>query len=259
MCAGAFRPRSIFPRNTSRWTGSPEDWIEPVVTDLPRVGILREDDRILHRSAVLLPYANVIFDLDRAAALATVHGYLDDIGIAYCGATGTGDTCGPTKVSRAGNWPRSGRCRGNVGCTLELSGGRGTASGGLVKPLLSIQYLRALAALAVVAFHSERATPLGQAGVDVFFVISGFIHVDGHDQADRAWRVPVASPDPHCAAVLDRDFDHGAHQHAEPLDIIRRCCSGPITTHMASCGRFWCRAGRSISRCSFTCCSRRPC
>jgi exopolysaccharide production protein ExoZ len=44
-----------------------------------------------------------------------------------------------------------------------------------MKPLLSIQYLRALAAIAVVAFHSGRATILGQAGVDVFFVISGFI------------------------------------------------------------------------------------
>jgi hypothetical protein len=30
----------------------------------------------------------VIFDLDRAAALATVHGYLDDVGIAYCGRYG---------------------------------------------------------------------------------------------------------------------------------------------------------------------------
>ena len=33
-------------------------------------------------------YANVIFDLDRAKALETVHGYLDDIGIHYCGRYG---------------------------------------------------------------------------------------------------------------------------------------------------------------------------
>ena len=33
-------------------------------------------------------YANVIFDLERAAALKTVHGYLDDLGIAYCGRYG---------------------------------------------------------------------------------------------------------------------------------------------------------------------------
>lgn len=37
---------------------------------------------------MLLPYANIIFDLDRAAALETVHGYLDDLGIAYCGRYG---------------------------------------------------------------------------------------------------------------------------------------------------------------------------
>jgi exopolysaccharide production protein ExoZ len=41
-------------------------------------------------------------------------------------------------------------------------------------PLSSIHYLRALAAVAVVESHATRGL-LGQAGVDVFFVISGFI------------------------------------------------------------------------------------
>ena len=45
--------------------------------------------------------------------------------------------------------------------------------------LYGIQYLRAVAALAVVAFHaaerSGHAFAIGAAGVDVFFVISGFI------------------------------------------------------------------------------------
>jgi exopolysaccharide production protein ExoZ len=44
---------------------------------------------------------------------------------------------------------------------------------------LSIQYLRAIAALGVVVFHALEAAPLrfgmGAAGVDIFFVISGFI------------------------------------------------------------------------------------
>ena len=35
-----------------------------------------------------LRYANIIFDLDRAAAVKTVHGYLDELGIAYCGRYG---------------------------------------------------------------------------------------------------------------------------------------------------------------------------
>ena len=44
--------------------------------------------------------------------------------------------------------------------------------------LLSIQYLRGLAALAVAAMHTGwTRTGLGAAGVDVFFVISGFIMV----------------------------------------------------------------------------------
>ena len=43
---------------------------------------------LLGAAAMLLRYANVIFDLDRAAALATVHAYLDDLGIAYCGRYG---------------------------------------------------------------------------------------------------------------------------------------------------------------------------
>ena len=49
---------------------------------------MRETDRILFRNAMVVEYANVIFDLDRAAAVATVHGYLDDIGVAYCGRYG---------------------------------------------------------------------------------------------------------------------------------------------------------------------------
>jgi exopolysaccharide production protein ExoZ len=45
--------------------------------------------------------------------------------------------------------------------------------------ILSIQYLRALAAMTVVVFHALESTTtrfeIGAAGVDVFFVISGFI------------------------------------------------------------------------------------
>ena len=67
---------------------SPDDCIEPVINDLRRCGILREDDKILSETSMLLKYANIIFDLERADALSTVHGYLDDIGIDYCGRYG---------------------------------------------------------------------------------------------------------------------------------------------------------------------------
>jgi protoporphyrinogen oxidase len=65
-----------------------EAYIEPVIADLHKVGILREGDGIVHRSAHITRYANIIYDLDRAAALAIVHGYLDEIGVRYCGRYG---------------------------------------------------------------------------------------------------------------------------------------------------------------------------
>jgi len=67
---------------------SPRDCIEPVVRDLRRCGILHEEDRILFSEARSVPYANVIFDLDRKDALATVHGFLSDCDIGYCGRYG---------------------------------------------------------------------------------------------------------------------------------------------------------------------------
>jgi exopolysaccharide production protein ExoZ len=67
-----------------------------------------------------------------------------------------------------------------------------------VKRLLSIQYLRAFAALAVVVYHATQWRPaelidVGRAGVDVFFVISGVIMWKITAAAERspaqfAWR-----------------------------------------------------------------------
>jgi protoporphyrinogen oxidase len=85
---GSIQAEVYFSDKYKPLAGSPEDWIEPVIRDLRRCGLLREDDRVLCSQAMLLRYANVIFDLDRAAALATVHGYLDELGIAYCGRYG---------------------------------------------------------------------------------------------------------------------------------------------------------------------------
>ncbi len=70
---------------------SPEDLIEPVIKDLIRSGILSENDEILSREARLVQFAYVIFDLERKPALEAVHGYLYDIGIAYCGRYGDWD------------------------------------------------------------------------------------------------------------------------------------------------------------------------
>jgi protoporphyrinogen oxidase len=67
---------------------SPAECIQPVIDDLRRCELIRKDDQILFSNAMLVPYANVIFDLERAKALETVHGYLNDLGIAYCGRYG---------------------------------------------------------------------------------------------------------------------------------------------------------------------------
>lgn len=85
---GSIQAEVYFSDKYRPLTGAPEDWIEPVIKDLHRSGVLREDDKILSSKAMLLPYANIIFDLERADALKTVHGYLDDLGIAYCGRYG---------------------------------------------------------------------------------------------------------------------------------------------------------------------------
>ena len=85
---GSIQAEVYFSDKYKSFSGAPEDWIAPVITDLRRCRLLREDDRVLFKHAMLLRYANVIFDLDRAAALETVHGYLKDLRIAYCGRYG---------------------------------------------------------------------------------------------------------------------------------------------------------------------------
>ena len=68
--------------------GKPEDCIEPTIAGLRRCGVIRDSDRILFKQAMYIPYANIIFDLERNAALEIVHGYLDDVGVGYCGRFG---------------------------------------------------------------------------------------------------------------------------------------------------------------------------
>jgi protoporphyrinogen oxidase len=85
---GSLQAECYFSRKYRPLDRAPDDCIELVIRDLQRCGILREEDRILFRNTMHVEYANVIFDLDCAKALKTVHGYLDDLGIAYCGRYG---------------------------------------------------------------------------------------------------------------------------------------------------------------------------
>src|SRR5690348_1609913 len=66
---GSIQAEVYFSDKYKPFRGSPEDWIDPVIRDLRRCGLLRDEDQILSRKAMFLRYANVIFDLDRAAAL----------------------------------------------------------------------------------------------------------------------------------------------------------------------------------------------
>jgi protoporphyrinogen oxidase len=85
---GSIQAEVYFSQKYRPLKGSPEDYVAPVIADLKRVGVLRENDKVLHTNVHVSRYAQVIFDLDRADALAVVHGYLDDIGVAYCGRYG---------------------------------------------------------------------------------------------------------------------------------------------------------------------------
>jgi len=85
---GSLQAECYYSRKYRPLDRRPEDCIEPVIRDLIRTGVLRESDKVLFKHAMHIPYANVIFDLESAPATKLVHGFLDDIGIAYCGRYG---------------------------------------------------------------------------------------------------------------------------------------------------------------------------
>lgn len=85
---GSIQAEVYFSRKYRPLEVAPDAWIDPVVEGLRRCGVIRDADRIVHRSALLVPWANIIFDLDRGAALEVVHGYLRDVGVQCCGRYG---------------------------------------------------------------------------------------------------------------------------------------------------------------------------
>jgi protoporphyrinogen oxidase len=85
---GAIQAEVYFSRKYKPMEGTADDYIEPVIRDLRRCGLITDDDEILFRDATYAEYANVIFDLEREENLAKVHAYLDEVGIRYCGRYG---------------------------------------------------------------------------------------------------------------------------------------------------------------------------
>jgi protoporphyrinogen oxidase len=89
--AGTIQAEVYFSDKYKPFRGRPEALIEPVIGDLRRCGFVRDDDTILLKDAAVNRYANVIYDHDRAPALETIHGFLRDVGISYCGRYGNWD------------------------------------------------------------------------------------------------------------------------------------------------------------------------
>lgn len=89
--AGTIQAEVYFSDKYKPLRVEPATLIEPVIRDLRRCGFIREDDAILLQDARINRYANVIYDHDRAPALAKVHGFLREVGIAYCGRYGNWD------------------------------------------------------------------------------------------------------------------------------------------------------------------------
>lgn len=85
---GSIQAEVYFSDKYRPFDRAPNEIIDQVIADLRRCNILRDDDKVLFRDAKVVRYANVIFDLDRLTAVETVHGYLADIGIDYCGRYG---------------------------------------------------------------------------------------------------------------------------------------------------------------------------
>jgi protoporphyrinogen oxidase len=86
--AGSIQAEIYYSKKYKPMDRQPEACIAEVIADLKKCGLLTEEDNILFKEARVVPYANVIFDLDREPALKKVHDYLDVIGIGYAGRYG---------------------------------------------------------------------------------------------------------------------------------------------------------------------------
>lgn len=88
---GSIQAEVYFSDKYHPLTVEPQTLMPAVIQDLRRCGFIRDDDEILLSDTMFTRYANVIFDMDRQAALSIVHGYLDEVGIKYCGRYGNWD------------------------------------------------------------------------------------------------------------------------------------------------------------------------
>ena len=89
--AGSIQAEIYFSERYRPLRVPPASLISRVVADLRRSGVLRPEDRITFREARVVPFANVIYDLDRATALQEVRDHLRETGLHSCGRYGAWD------------------------------------------------------------------------------------------------------------------------------------------------------------------------
>ncbi|MGV3722835.1 MAG: protoporphyrinogen/coproporphyrinogen oxidase, partial [Actinomycetota bacterium] len=65
-----------------------EGLMDRVIAALVQAGILEPDDEILVRDEMDIPYAYVIFDFERQAALDVIHPWMESVGLLPCGRFG---------------------------------------------------------------------------------------------------------------------------------------------------------------------------
>lgn len=85
---GSIQAEIYFSDKYKPLTVEPESLIDQAVGDLRRCGLIPDDARVLFSSAHVAKYSYIIWDHERAPALEVVHGYLDELGIRYCGRFG---------------------------------------------------------------------------------------------------------------------------------------------------------------------------
>lgn len=99
---GSIQAEVYFSKKYKPLTVPPESLIAPAVNDLRRCGLITESDEVLFTSARVIDYAYIIWDHDRRPSLDLVHGFLDEIGIRYCGRYGNWDYSWTDDAFRSG-------------------------------------------------------------------------------------------------------------------------------------------------------------
>lgn len=62
---GSIQAEVYFSDKYKPFSGSAEEWIAPIIADLRRCALRRDDDKILCQKAMLLHHATISFDHER--------------------------------------------------------------------------------------------------------------------------------------------------------------------------------------------------